>query len=69
MSYSRYFRMATPMLSGSASTATRATDPMMFRARSGLLENGTASRPPVTAIADPPISHFSCSRRSPEERR
>ena len=69
MSYSRYFRMATPMLTGRASTAMRATLPMARATVPGLLVSGTAIRPPATATTDPPTSHLSWSRRSPDERR
>ena len=69
MSYSRYFRMATPMLTGRASTAMSATLPMACSAGFGLLVSGTATRPPATATTDPPTSHLSWSRRSPDERR
>ena len=69
MSYSRYLKIATPMLTGSARTATMPRLPAMCRIFDGLFDSGTPSAPPTTATADPPTSHFSCRRRSPDERR
>src|ERR1700730_10386647 len=57
ISYSRYFRIATPMLTGSAAKPNQAK---------GITETRTVHTRLTTA---PLISHFSCWRRSPEDRR
>jgi hypothetical protein len=66
MSNSRYLSTATPTHSENASNpARKQAEPM-----------GTVPRPdtvsiaaPATSAANPAISHFSCWRRSPDERR
>jgi hypothetical protein len=63
ISYSRYRRIATPMLTGSATTATK--NPL-----NGLeLLAWVAITSPITATAPPLRSHFSCCRSTPVERR
>ena len=63
MSYSRYFRIATPRHTGSA-TPTPTAIPAGSSAGTVLLMTK-----PATATVDPAISHFSCCRRSPPARR
>src|ERR1700683_4561589 len=72
MSYSRYFRIATPMDTGSAPMPTTTTLSTAWKAG-----DAEAARVPATATnavaamhtAAPLISHFSCCRRSPSARR
>ena len=61
--------MATPMQTGMASSATA---PVMPPARPGsprIPDRKTVSGTQTRAVADPASSHFSCSRRVPDERR
>ncbi len=59
MSYSRYFKIATPMAAGRAASPTSGTtEPIR-----------TPSRIEKTVTAAPLASHFSCWRRSPPARR
>ena len=69
MSNSRYLKMATPMLSGSASNPTVDDDARPRRAIPTADPTVRLIATQIPAIADPAISHFSCWRRSPDERR
>ena len=63
MSYSRYFRIPTPMDTGSAAKPRISYLPE----REALLPNEAMTEIPQTAA--PLVSHLSCWRRSPEDRR
>ena len=63
ISYSRYFRMATPMLTGNATMASR--EMISAACAAGPPKDVTSSdtTTPTTTAAAPPVSHLSCSRR------
>jgi len=63
MSYSRYFRIPTPMLTGSAKRVI----PRIHDRAPGATELAPTPIPRVTAA--PQASHFSCWRRSPPDLR
>jgi hypothetical protein len=63
MSYSRYFKIATPMATGSAAAPMMATSPTACHQPRALLSCVEASRPAKQATA-PLASHLNCSRRS-----
>jgi hypothetical protein len=69
MSYSRYLKMATPMLSGSARSPAVTITLTMCRKPDGLPDCVKLIARQTPLIADPASSHFNCSRRSPDERR
>ena len=62
--------IATPMQNGIAEQPAAPAMPPAIPARIPCLpDSQTASGMPTPAIADPVSSHFSCCRRSPDERR
>jgi len=63
MSYNRYLRIPTPMLTGSANRAM----PRIHDRKPGATELAPTPIPRVTAA--PQASHFSCWRRSPSDLR
>ena len=71
MSYSRYLRMATPIDTGSAAIphqirlTTHSSSVVVFPK----VLSGMATTKLTIAKAAPLASHFSCWRRSPDERR
>ena len=72
ISYSRYFRMPTPMLSGNAAIRTLAMLTTACAKADGCVsseEPKVMTAPLSKQINAPDKSHFSCWRRSSEERR
>ena len=61
--------MPTPMLTGSAARHTKARSLTTRPDSSSLGGPRTISARPASATTAPPISHLSCCRRSPDERR
>ena len=68
MSYNRNFRIPNPMLTGSASVPTPAAPSSTLSAPVGLLSHTKPTAATMNTVA-PLSSHFSCRRRSPDERR
>jgi hypothetical protein len=60
MSYSRYFRIATPMPTGSAGTPTMAAFPIADTIGLALSDRLRARNPQVTLTAVPASAHFTC---------
>ena len=69
MSYSRYFRIATPMDTGSAANPNQARLVTTCQAPAGNAEWELVRKALATTTTAPLASHFSCWRRSPEDRR
>ncbi len=69
MSYSRYFKMATPMLTGTANKAATIVTWPTTPQKPVAFPSAIARTVPARPAANPPSSHFSCCRRSPDERR
>ena len=68
MSYNRNFMIPNPMLTGSASVPTPAATSTTLSQPVGLLSH-TRPMPAAMKTVAPLSSHFSCRRRSPDERR
>ena len=69
MSYSRYFKMATAMLTGTAKMARTAAMLATTVHAPCWGPSALAATTPARQAESPPSSHFSCCRRSPEARR
>ena len=68
MSYSRYRKMTTPMLAGSAAIPATSTSAITCQG-SGVLFSTVLPAPQITQTAAPLATHFSCWRRRSLARR
>ena len=69
MSYNRYFRIATPIDTGRAANPNQPRPVTICQAVAGDADWELARMALATTTAAPLASHFSCWRRSPEDRR